>query len=350
MFGPKFFTVIGAVTFSLVSAAPAARTAYSKAPVCRAEGEKCKGADYKPFVEWINCCEGSCDKPAEDWGYVCSSVKKSHYHHQCRPEGEKCRGADGHPAVDWVNCCEGSCEKPASDWGYVCSKGYLRDEPVVEYTEPAYVQPKPVYVEEKHVYAPKCLAKNAQCGGSYSSVDCCKGTSCESAGWGKYGTIYKCIAPVYKPAYEPKPKAPKCLAKGAVCGKGYQSCCKGTICNKGAYGKASKCAAPVYITKTPKGKVTTPKCLARSAACGKGYESCCEGMTCEVAAYGKESKCVAPEAYKKMAPKTAAPIAAKCIAADAACGGAYDEKCCKGSKCESTSYGTSKKCVVEKAY
>lgn len=354
MFGPKLFAAIGAVTFSLVSAAPASRTAYYNAPVCRAEGEKCKGADHKPFVEWINCCEGSCDKPAEDWGYICSPEKKSHYHQQCRPEGDKCRGAGGHPAIDWINCCEGSCDKPASDWGYVCSKGYMKEEPVVEYVKPAfvqpYVQPKPVYVNAKPVHAPKCLAKNAKCGGFYSSVDCCKGTSCESAGWGKYGAISKCIAAVYKPAYRPEPKAPNCLAKGAVCGKGYKSCCKGATCEKGAYGKTSTCVAPVYATKAPKVKVTKPKCLVESAACGNGYESCCKGTTCEAVAYGKGSTCVAPALYKKKTPTTVAPIVAKCIAADAACGGTYDEKCCKGSKCQTTAYGTSKKCALEKAY
>lgn len=254
---------------ALTITAVLATAVLSYEPTCRASGERCLGAAYKPVVPWVPCCDGGCDVPHPEWGMICGKPKASYVEKKydeekpkCRKAGERCIGAAYKPAVPWIPCCEGGCDAEHPDWGMMCGKK--------EYVKK--------YAEEK----PKCRKEGERCiGAAYKPavpwIPCCEGgCDVEHPDWGMMcSKAYK--VPVYGKA--------KCYGVGEKCAGAenmpyveYRACCEeGSACSVTAgYGDwGIMCSVPKGYKKKADGMpdnasgddaITTSKNAAAAAA------------------------------------------------------------------------------------
>lgn len=108
-----------------------------RATDCYAIGERCAGAPGYDAVEWRCCADGGfCDETRpNDWGVFCRAADTrenaavSGGRGQCASSGEKCAGAEGRPFVAYKNCCSSTDEcREASNlgWGQFCVSRELK--------------------------------------------------------------------------------------------------------------------------------------------------------------------------------------------------------------------------------
>lgn len=111
MLSGKLLIAAGSLALYVSAAAPSVRETAEK-PKCRAPEERCIGAAYKPTVEWIPCCEGSCDTPHPDWGTMCTPKETQVAPTPVAPtpkckNGPKCLGKDKECGdAHELSCCD----------------------------------------------------------------------------------------------------------------------------------------------------------------------------------------------------------------------------------------------------
>jgi hypothetical protein len=135
----------------------AGTSARAYADKCTADGNRCAGEHYKPYVEYAPCCSSSYEcvtAPELGWGLWC--VKQSSYQDdKCYKPGERCAGAPGKPYWIYRPCCDGSAcvENQAYGWGSFCVGP--RSQPDSYYTDEVPQYPstgKPVVDDTKGTY------------------------------------------------------------------------------------------------------------------------------------------------------------------------------------------------------
>jgi hypothetical protein len=192
----------------------------------------CAGAPGKPYVHYVpceagyHCVEKSSYAPGE-WGRYCLPIPKDYYAGKCYKTGERCMGAEGKPYVEYLPCCikgdvcrEHSPKETGngndSSWGSFCVAYDGAGEP--DYKK-AYETEKEQDTKTQYdvkYYDYKCHITGSKCGGApgFPYVEygngCCSSTeSCVPdayMGWGKFCKSHDEIYSDYE-KYKEDPKS-----------------------------------------------------------------------------------------------------------------------------------------------
>jgi hypothetical protein len=176
---------------------------YAPSDKCRADGERCAGAEGHDRVEWIPCCSGGCNAVKKgQWGYFCG--KPGYGGGDLYQPGERCEGAPGKEYVPWKGCAGGECSAVKyGEWGKFCSGEPTRGGgPKVEPTVGGGAQPTEGKVDG-YCYPPGYRNEGASGKPYVEWKPCCSGASVQAPDWGRWCPAASDYQPPAKPTAAP---------------------------------------------------------------------------------------------------------------------------------------------------